>query len=104
MRDWEDHRELAARLKKAKCKWILSSYDIPGIHEMFSKYYIITVQSASGMRVKKNDTSRVLNKEVLITNYAPARKLPHGEMESDQMSLDLGHTLKEHRLTYRIRR
>ncbi len=103
MRDWDQHQELADRLKTTECKWILSSYDIPGIREMFSEYYIISVQSASGMRVKKNDTSRVLNKEVLITNYAPPHKLPHGQIEPGQIALDLGHTLKEHRLTYRMK-
>ena len=103
MRDWDQHQELADRLKATECKWILSSYDIPGIREMFSEYYIISVQSASGMRVKKNDTSRVLNKEVLITNYAPPHKLPHGQIEPGQIALDLGHTLKEHRLTYRMK-
>ncbi|HLB49520.1 MAG TPA: DNA adenine methylase [Anaerolineales bacterium] len=103
MRDWDQHQELADRLKATECKWILSSYDIPGIREMFSEYYIISVQSASGMRVKKNDTSRVLNKEVLITNYAPPHKLPHGQIEPGQIALDLGHVLKEHRLTYRMK-
>ena len=103
MPDWDHHQELADRLKATECKWILSSYDIPGIREMFSEYYIISVQSASGMRVKKNDTSRVLNKEVLITNYAPPHKLPHGQIEPGQIALDLGHVLKEHRLTYRMK-
>ncbi len=103
MRNWDQHQELADRLKATECKWILSSYDIPGIREMFSEYYIISVQSASGMRVKKNDTSRVMNKEVLITNYAPPHKLPHGQIEPGQIALDLGRTLKEHRLTYRMK-
>ena len=103
MRDWDQHQELADRLKATECKWILSSYDIPGIRKMFSEYYIISVQSASGMRVKKNDTSRVLNKEVLITNYAPPHKLPHGQIKPGQIALDLGHALKEHRLTYRMK-
>lgn len=103
MRDWDQHQELADRLKTTECKWILSSYDIRGIREMFSEYYIISVQSASGMRVKKHDTSRVLNKEVLITNYAPPEKLPHGKIEPNQIALDLDHALKEHRLTYRMK-
>jgi len=100
MREWEAHHELAERLNRARCKWILSSYDIPEIREMFGKHFIISVQSASGMTVKKDDNSRVLNREVLITNFAPPRKLPHGQIEPLQLSLDLEHLVKERRLVY----
>lgn len=103
MRDWESHQELADRLNKTECKWILSSYDIPEIREMFAKHYIISVQSASGMRVKKDDNSRVLNREVLITNYAPPKKIEYGQLEPQQLSLQLnGRVLKEHRLVYKV--
>ena len=101
MRDWDSHRELADRLKTTECKWILSSYDIPAMRELFVQHYIIAVQSASGMRVKKDDTSRVLNREILITNYKPSKHLTYGEIESQQLSLGLGRAVKEHRLTYR---
>ncbi len=104
MRDWDSHHELAERLAATECKWILSSYDLPQIRELFSEYYIISVQSASGMRTKKGNNSRVLNKEVLIANYAPPQELPHGQIEPNQIALDLGTALKEHRLTYRIKR
>mgnify|MGYP001614617638 CR=1 FL=1 len=103
MRDWDSHRELAARLQKTECKWILSSYDISEMRELFAKDYIISVQSASGMRVKKNDNSRVTNKEILITNFAPPTNLPHGQIEPNQIALDFGRALKEHRLTYRLK-
>jgi DNA adenine methylase len=69
MRDWADHEHLADRLKQAKCRWILSSYNIPEMHQLYADYNIFTVESYSGMRVKKNDTSRKLNREVLITNF-----------------------------------
>ena len=69
MRDWNDHRQLAARLHRSKCQWILSSYDTPEIHRLYAGYNILSVQCYSGMRVKKHDTSRKLNKEVLITNF-----------------------------------
>lgn len=69
MRDWSDHKRLAERLNDAKCKWIVSSYDKPEIRELFSGCHTYEVQSASGMRVKKDDTTRVLNKEILITNF-----------------------------------
>jgi len=78
MRDWNDHWQLANRLQHAKCRWILSSYDVSEIHEMYNGYNIISVQSYSGMRVKKNDTSRKLNKEVLVTNF----DLPKQESEA----------------------
>jgi DNA adenine methylase len=100
MRDWESHHELAARLKDAKCKWILSSYDIPEMRELFSEQFIISVQSASGMRVRKNDTSRVLNQEILVANYAPPETTPHGHVEPNQLALGLDRTIREHRLTY----
>ncbi len=99
MREWEAHQELSVRLGNTKCKWILSSYDIPEIRELFSSYFMISVQSASGMKVKKNDHSRVLNKEVLITNYAPPKKLQHGQIEPYQLPL-LGQPAEEHRLVY----
>ncbi len=103
MRDWDSHRELAARLQKTECKWILSSYDIPEMRELFAKDYTISVQSASGMRVKKNDNSRVTNKEILITNFAPPTNLPHGQIEPNQIALDFGRGLREHRLTYHLK-
>ena len=101
MRDWESHHELAERLHKTKCKWILSSYDMPEIRELFARHYIISVQSASGMRVKKNDTSRVLNQESLTPNYKPPPHAPHGEVEAQQLALDFGRAVKERRLIYR---
>jgi DNA adenine methylase len=103
MRDWESHHALAERLNKAKCKWILSSYDIPEIRELFGKQYIIAVQSASGMKVKKDDNSRVLNREVLIANYKPPHHTAHGDIEPQQLTLELGkgRMAKDHRLIYR---
>ena len=71
MRDWADHEYLADRLNAAQCKWILSSYDIPEIRALYSQNYIVAVQSFSGMRTEKRSRERVLNKEVLITNFLP---------------------------------
>ncbi len=69
MRSWDDHWHLAERLYAAKCRWILSSYDVPEMHNLYDGYNILSVQSYSGMRVKKNDTKRTLNQEILITNF-----------------------------------
>lgn len=74
MRDWNSHEVLAERLSRARCKWILSSYDKPKIRELFSEHSIMAVQSSSGMNAEKNGNTRVLNREILITNYA----LPEG--------------------------
>jgi len=69
MRSWDDHWRLADRLARAKCKWILSSYDEPQIRELYSGYHVIPVRSFSGMKVKKDSHERVLNEEVLIANF-----------------------------------
>ena len=91
MRGWEEHHLLAERLKKAKCRWILSSYDIPEMHTLFANHFILGVQSASGMNVEKNGGVRTLNKEVLITNYAPPKSLllRRKEAASAQPTLEL---------------
>lgn len=103
MRSWEDHHQLSERLFKAKCKWILSSYDIPQVHNLFDGFYIVSVQSASGMRTKKEDCSRVLNREVLITNYKPAVHLGYGRVELAKNQMTLGiidSSVQEHQLVY----
>lgn len=69
MQDWADHQRLAHRLAESKCKWILSSYDRPEVHDMYDGYNILSVQTYSGMNKKKNGSERVINKEVLITNF-----------------------------------
>ncbi len=71
MRGWDEHRELADRLKQASCNWILSSYDMSQIRDLYSENYVIPVESASGMKARKNGSERVINKEVLITNFLP---------------------------------
>jgi len=73
MQSWEDHQRLAQRLRDSRCKWILSSYDTPEIRSLYNakKFYILPVQAFSGMEKKKNGGKRVLNREVLITNFVP---------------------------------
>ncbi len=72
MRAWDDHYTLAASLQKRRGKWLLSSYDIPEIRELFRDNIIIPIQSASGMVTAKGGKERVLNREVIVTNYTPA--------------------------------
>lgn len=76
MRDWDAHQALADRLASARCKWIVSSYDKPEIRRLFGGSYFTSIQSSSGMSEKKNGSSRVLNREILITNYEPPRINP----------------------------
>jgi len=93
MRDWKDHQELAERLKQARSKWILSSYDIPQIRALYPENNVIAVQSASGMKAKKEGHQRVINKEVLITNYLPdSVSVSHfADTEIRQMRMVLDH-------------
>ncbi len=93
MRGWPEHHILAERLKNAKCRWILSSYDIPEMHTLFSDYFILAVQSASGMNMEKNGKARTLNREVLITNYAPPKSLtlqPASSLTQPVLELESG--------------
>lgn len=71
MREWKEHQELADRLHNTQCRWILSSYDIPEVRALYLQNYVVAVQMASGMKTKKNGSERVINKEVLITNFLP---------------------------------
>jgi hypothetical protein len=38
---------------------------------LYPDKYVVEVQSASGMKAKKDGHTRVINREVLITNYVP---------------------------------
>ncbi len=71
MREKEAHELLASRLNATHCKWILSSYDSPYIRSLFEGHPILSVQSASGMNTEKKGSTRVINREVLITNFPP---------------------------------
>lgn len=104
MREWEAHHELADWLSKAQCKWILSSYDNPEIRELFGRYYMISVQTASGMKVKKDGNSRVMNREVLVTNYKPSKDLDYGLLEPYQLEFDMGLPLKDRQYIYQLKR
>lgn len=80
MRDWDQHQELAERLGRTQCKWILSSYDTARIHQLYDTYRINLVSSSSGMKAKKGSPERVINREVLITNFElPARATTNHE-------------------------
>jgi site-specific DNA-adenine methylase len=96
MREWAEHKELANRLHSVKCKWILSSYDIPEMYELYPGNYIIPVQSSSGMVTEKKGSKRVLNKEVLITNFPPDSVTVSNIEGSRQMRMLLDKDEKEY--------
>ena len=88
MRDWEAHERLAARLQDTACQWILSLYDTPRIRELYADHPIMAVQSASGMKAQKTGSARVVNREVLITNFAPADvMLPDADPQQIRLQL-----------------
>jgi|ERR1043166_5623267 DNA adenine methylase len=90
MRDWDAHKLLSDRLGRARCKWILSSYDKLEVRELFAQYFITPVQSSSGMNTEKNGSTRVLNKEILITNFPPQIETSTAQDEIKQPALDPG--------------
>ncbi len=75
MRSWSEHQELAERLSKTTCKWLLSSYNNAEVRELYDGYHFTSIKSFSGMANKKNGTSRTLNDELVITNF-----MPNGDM------------------------
>ena len=89
MRDWEAHKLLAERLSRTQCKWILSSYDKSEIRELFARYNSTPIQSSSGMNTEKNGSTRVLNREILITNFKPEGAASLTSNNRDQATLDL---------------
>jgi DNA adenine methylase len=90
MRDWASHRTLAERLGHTKCKWILSSYDMPGMRDLFGQHHIIPVQAFSGMKVEKGKSARVVNRELLIMNFHPSSAVTalQSELYQTQLSLE----------------
>jgi DNA adenine methylase len=69
MRAWDQHAELAETLKASQTLWMCSSYDTEPVRNLFKGFNFTQIESASGMRKSKTDSSRVPNKEILITNF-----------------------------------
>lgn len=92
MREKEAHEVLALRLRKAQCQWILSSYDTSYIRTLFAGYHIFSVQSSSGMSAQKNGSTRVVNEEVLITNFSPPKYQSISLLEVQPTLLELDGT------------
>ncbi|HZG50767.1 MAG TPA: DNA adenine methylase [Pyrinomonadaceae bacterium] len=90
MRAWDAHKVLSERLNRTQCNWILSSYDKPEVRELFTQYFITPVQSSSGMNTKKNSSTRVLNKEILITSFRPPKETTDSQDANSQRRLSMG--------------
>lgn len=84
MRDWESHKALAGRLEKTECLWILSTYDTPEMHDLFSGHEITKLRSSSGMNTKKRSNTRVKNQEILVTNFDPRTSSQFAKAESSK--------------------
>lgn len=89
MRDWDAHKLLAERLSCTQCKWILSSYDKSEIRDLFAQCDFTPIQSSSGMNTEKNGSTRVLNREILITNFKPEDGKSTTSNNSHQATLNL---------------
>jgi DNA adenine methylase len=88
MRDWQDHFALHEHLSQSRCKWILSSYDVPEIRALYADSFIFPVESLSGMNVKKDGGERSINREVLITNFEPSEiSKPQAPVKQQSMIL-----------------
>jgi len=64
MRSLDDHVRLAERLKSAKSKWLLSTYDFQDIRKLFNGHRFNPVSFASGMA-----GNAYKNTELIIANF-----------------------------------
>lgn len=91
MRDWSSHHALYDTLNRSKAQWIISSYDMPEIRELFPEptYSVIPIRAFSGMNVDKSASERIENREVLILNFQPSSLHLTSEPTPGQEQLDL---------------
>jgi DNA adenine methylase len=83
MRGWESHEDMADVLSRTACRWVLSLGDHPRVRAIYGPYNLIPVQFASGQAPGSGERGRVLNRELLITNFdvGPASGAPRqGEL------------------------
>jgi len=71
MRGWIEHESLAQRMRTAKAKLILTTYDLPELRALFSgpPFRLVPIEFAAGMPTNGGRRSR--NKEIIVTNYHP---------------------------------
>jgi DNA adenine methylase len=66
MRSLSDHVKLVARLKMAKSRWLLTTYDSKSMRELFAGYHFRSISFASGMA-----GNGYRNVELIVTNFLP---------------------------------
>lgn len=72
MRELEEHEQLVDVLRNLKARFILTSYDLLEVRELFNDeiFHITTVEEyAAGMPTNGDERSR--NREIIVTNYKP---------------------------------
>jgi DNA adenine methylase len=67
LRDFGDHKRIAERMKCAKAKLLLTTYDLPALRKLFADFYITPVNFPAGMPGRKERR----NHEIIVTNYDP---------------------------------
>jgi DNA adenine methylase len=67
LQEWHDHQEIAARMRSANAKCLLTTYDLPKLRKLFSDFYITPVRFPSGMSGRNGRS----NHEIIVTNYNP---------------------------------
>lgn len=95
MRDWTSHHSLYDALRDARAQWIISSYDIPEIYDLFPRpsYQVVPVESFSGMKTSKTSTSRVRNREVLVLNFDPPSLVVAEDVQQKRLLLEERETM-----------
>ncbi|MBI2954996.1 MAG: DNA adenine methylase [Chloroflexi bacterium] len=72
MRARKQHAELAKVLRDVKCRFILSSYDLLDMKELYKDFFVTPVSFTAGMPAgKKGKKQRTKNQEIIVTNYDP---------------------------------
>lgn len=67
MRSWDDHARVAARMREARARCLLTTYDLPQARELYRDFHQTPVTFPSGMPGRGSQ----LNREVIVTNYDP---------------------------------
>lgn len=67
MRKWDDHEEIARRMRDAKARCLLTTYDLPELRDLFGGFCITPVSFPSGMPGRRGRR----NREIIVTNYDP---------------------------------
>lgn len=71
MRSETEHKELAKVLRDMRSRFLLTSYDLPEVREIYSTdaFHVKSVDFAAGMPTHNRKRSR--NKEIIISNFVP---------------------------------